>query len=184
MGVVGCLLSSFGISSSLPRPACDVRSERSMEGLHTKQVQDVYLILDAEPHLDFRVPIETWSGQSRPYALCSQCVESSEHLFVTCPFSRELWFKCFHCSGWHHLSPTAGDMFTGWWLQSRKRVPKARRRAFDSLVILVVWCIWLERNSCVFRNITRSLSATLTTVLSSCDLWCRTQLVDRLHLLM
>jgi hypothetical protein len=40
-----------------------------MEGLHAKQVQDVYLTLDAEPHLDFRAPIETWSGQSRPLRL-------------------------------------------------------------------------------------------------------------------
>jgi hypothetical protein len=61
---------------------------------------------------------------------------------------------------------------------------QGKNESLDSLVVLVVWCIWLERNSRVFRNVIGSVIATVTTVLSSCDLWCRVQLVDRSQLLM
>lgn len=46
-----------------------------------------------------------------------------------------------------------------WWLRSRKRVPKPGRKAFHSLVVLIVWSVWLERNARVFRN--QSLSVTV-----------------------
>jgi hypothetical protein len=36
-----------------------------------------------------------------------------------------------------------------WWLRTHKVVAKARRKAFDSLVCLVAWSLWLERN-CMF----------------------------------
>jgi hypothetical protein len=42
------------------------------------------------------------------------------------------------------------DGFIDWWLGSRKRVQKARRRAYDSFVFLVVWSLW--RNRRVFRS--------------------------------
>jgi hypothetical protein len=42
------------------------------------------------------------------------------------------------------------DGFIDWWLGSRKRVLKARRRAYDSFVFLVVWSLW--RNRRVFRS--------------------------------
>jgi hypothetical protein len=33
-----------------------------------------------------------------------------------------------------------------------KLIRKARRKAFDSLVVCVAWCLWLERNERVFRS--------------------------------
>jgi hypothetical protein len=39
-----------------------------------------------------------------------------------------------------------------WWLDARKRVPKPRHQAFDSLVFLVTRQLWLEHNGRVFRG--------------------------------
>jgi hypothetical protein len=48
--------------------------------------------------------------------------------------------------------PSVDDIFTMWWLRSRKLTPKAHRKAFDSMVALISWMIWLQRNDHVFHN--------------------------------
>ena len=37
-----------------------------------------------------------------------------------------------------------------WWLLQRRRVDLASRPLFDSLLLLVAWSIWKERNARVF----------------------------------
>jgi hypothetical protein len=39
-----------------------------------------------------------------------------------------------------------------WWLAVRKRVTKAQRKAFDSMVLLIAWCVWLQRNTRVHNQ--------------------------------
>jgi hypothetical protein len=48
-------------------------------------------------------------------------------------------------------------------------VTKARRKAFDSIVILVVWGIWLERNPRVFSNASVSPPAIVDTLWEACE---------------
>ena len=40
--------------------------------------------------------------------------------------------------------------FWSWWLLLRKTFPKGLRKAFDSLVFIVGWHLWKERNSRTF----------------------------------
>jgi hypothetical protein len=69
-------------------------------------------------------------------ALCDQGVETIDHLLISCPYAREVWFKALCRCGWQSLALTTMNFFTEWWLRSRKRIPKARWKAFDSLIIL------------------------------------------------
>jgi hypothetical protein len=39
-----------------------------------------------------------------------------------------------------------------WWLPSRKRLPKDRRKRFDTMFLLDAWLLWLERNARVFGS--------------------------------
>jgi hypothetical protein len=66
-------------------------------------------------------------------ALCAQENESISHLLLVC--------KCF-----------APNPMMGWWTVSRKRLDKRRHRGFDSLVVLVWWFLWKERNNCIFNG--------------------------------
>ncbi|TVU34142.1 hypothetical protein EJB05_15971, partial [Eragrostis curvula] len=51
-----------------------------------------------------------------------------------------------------HINPPNGELpYASWWLRSRKRVPKRLRPGFDTLLILVAWRIWNERNNRVFK---------------------------------
>jgi hypothetical protein len=92
-------------------------------------------------------------------ALCNQLPESVDHLLISCVISREVWFKCLCRSSWQQLAPSVDDELTNWWLRCRKQVPKARRKAFDSLCALVARSIQLHRNSVVFRSTQVGVSA-------------------------
>jgi hypothetical protein len=39
-----------------------------------------------------------------------------------------------------------------WWLLSRKRLPKDRRKRFDTMFLLDAWLLWLERNARIFGS--------------------------------
>jgi hypothetical protein len=92
------------------------------------------------------------------YAFCDQGIETLDHMLITCPCAREVWFKALHCCGWQSLFSTPTDSFTEWWLRSRKRILKGRRKALDSFMILCAWCLWFEHNARVFNGRASSLT--------------------------
>jgi hypothetical protein len=86
--------------------------------------------------------------------LCQADDETCVHLFVHCRFSIQVWRKIRLWSS--AVFPVPGPNFTStedWWLLVRKQVPKIRRRDFDTVVILVHWRIWKERNSRIFDGV-------------------------------
>jgi hypothetical protein len=105
-------------------------------------------------------------------AFCDQGVETIDHLLISCPYAREVWLKALRRCEWQSLAPAATDSFTEWWLRSRKRILKVRRKAFDYFVILDGWCLWLERNARVFDGRPSSPTALLDSLWSMVDTWC------------
>jgi hypothetical protein len=75
-------------------------------------------------------------------ALCAQATETIDHLLVTCPFSKQIWFKTLHKLGWDAVSPDAQDSkLVDWWIDVRKKIQKDSRHCFDSLIVLVCWLL-------------------------------------------
>jgi hypothetical protein len=60
-----------------------------------------------------------------------------------------------------------------WWTEARKRLRREDRRYFDTLVLLVAWTLWKQRNARVFGNIERQLSTEqiIDTVIEELSLW-------------
>jgi hypothetical protein len=81
--------------------------------------------------------------------------------------------------GWQALAPTDQSGLAPWWLQVRKSIARARRKAFDSVVVLVVWSVWLERNEHVFRDERKQPSQVAASILAELHNWCDAKLVDR-----
>lgn len=78
-------------------------------------------------------------------ALCSLEVESCTHLFVHCRFTEQVWHKLRVWSKTTFPVPSCIFYSTeDWWIEARRRAPKALRRDFDTFVILVHWRIWKE----------------------------------------
>ncbi|RLN13367.1 hypothetical protein C2845_PM09G09680 [Panicum miliaceum] len=83
---------------------------------------------------------------------CLQLPETISHILIACIFATEVWFNLLRRWNWARLAArlhTHVD-FVDWWLWSRKEVRKEDRKAFDTLVILVAWSLWKERNNRVF----------------------------------
>ena len=117
-----------------------------------------------------------WRHGLQPAATCVLCEqedESQEHLFVACAITRELWFRILSWAGAQQLAPPPGGS-TGvivWWMDTRLRVPSSRRGAFDSLVLLVSWEVWKERNRRTFDGNCLSLSQLLQRIKDEGEEW-------------
>lgn len=86
-------------------------------------------------------------------ALCNQEPETISHLLVGCATSRAVWFSIFSRLGWQDATPMpTAPCFVDWWTNGRKGRPREARRCFDTLVILISWLIWKERNRRVFDH--------------------------------
>jgi hypothetical protein len=59
-------------------------------------------------------------------------------------YNYEVWTSFLQFFGWEALVPTPYASFADWWLALRKRVVKSRRKAFDSVVLMVARCIWIQ----------------------------------------
>ena len=105
-------------------------------------------------------------------ALCSQAPETIEHLLLCCSFSRELWFQLFHRIGWSAVSPSSHDQWlVAWWTRARKRILKEERCCFDSVVILICWMVWKERNKRIFYRQIRTMHEVLDWVIDEICAW-------------
>jgi hypothetical protein len=74
------------------------------------------------------------------------------------------------------------DGFANWWLGARKRVLRWRWQAFDSLILLVDWLLWIERNDRTFSSRSCTAAALAIHVAEQLELWCRAGLIVRSHL--
>jgi len=77
--------------------------------------------------------------------LSSDCSDHAPLLLVlnTGPWARV---------GFQHLCPSDESVLLDWWQQEQMRVPESFRRGFDSLVLLVSWEVWKERNRRTFDS--------------------------------
>jgi hypothetical protein len=86
--------------------------------------------------------------------LCSLCQRDSEdchYLFVVCPFTDAVWQIL---RSWMNVSfSTPGEKtlhLSDRWLQERLCCRLRYRNNFDSLLFLVCWFLWKERNARIF----------------------------------
>jgi hypothetical protein len=73
---------------------------------------------------------------------------------------------------WGHLTPAADEKnFADWWGKVSLRVIKARKKGFNSLIILGAWCLWLQRNRAVFHGESPSLHRIFRCFSDECVCW-------------
>ena len=45
----------------------------------------------------------------------------------------------------YYIGPSTNSV-VAWWSDSRKKISKNDRQCFDSIVVLICWLLWKERN--------------------------------------
>jgi hypothetical protein len=102
-------------------------------------------------------------------ALSDQLDEATDHLLCSCVFAREVWTRlplALHSST---MPPQQDSLLLSWWMSSRVALPQALRRSFDSLVLLVSWILWTERNHRTFDRKSRSTAELLQAIFGEAD---------------
>ncbi|EER95914.2 hypothetical protein SORBI_3002G047300 [Sorghum bicolor] len=88
-----------------------------------------------------------------------------------CAITRELWFHILSWAGAQQLDPGGSTSIVVWWMDTRLRVPSSRRGGFDSLVLLISWEVWKERNRRTFDGNCLSLSQLLQRIKDEGEEW-------------
>lgn len=109
--------------------------------------------------------------QNTDCALCDQADESSDHLFCSCVFTREVWHRVLTLLGIPHLCPVGDRPLDVWWMEARGALSGALRRSFDSVVLLVSWIIWKERNRRTFDSLSKSTTEVLAQIQDEGSEW-------------
>lgn len=105
--------------------------------------------------------------------LCDQEDETVHHLLISCVFSREVWFRICSLVNLRQFSPARDDLvFQDWWANLEAKVPYALRKGINSLVMLVAWWLWKQRNNCVFEGDAPSGNQIIQNIKDDAQRWC------------
>lgn len=102
---------------------------------------------------------------------CGQELETVDHLLLGCVCSRQVWMALLFPLGLQGLLAGPEDELASWWIRQRRRLDSQLRTSLDSVVLLVSWIIWKERNSRVFREQSASLRQMLLGVIDEGNEW-------------
>ena len=105
--------------------------------------------------------------------LCRQSQETAHHLLADCRYTRRVWMMIADWTHYLQLRPThwePSDSVLQWWLMlgTRTGVPRSGLR---SLILLVVWEIWKERNARTFHRKEQSATNLLLKIKEEARAW-------------
>ncbi|KAM0850196.1 hypothetical protein ACQ4PT_053226 [Festuca glaucescens] len=118
------------------------------------------------------------------HALCPLCgtqPETLDHLSLTCPYAVAVWGGVTLVAGIPLQPPT--DCLGDWWSQVVGALPDRSRKDANSLILLVLRSLWLERNARIFDNKERTDRDTVRSILDVWGTWvaCRGRQVRDVH---
>jgi hypothetical protein len=104
-------------------------------------------------------------------AFCAQESEAANNLFVGCVYRRELWSRIFRAIQLQVTMPASTYSLVGWWLACRQELSNEAKKGFDSILLLVTWLLWGERNRRVFRGLAQPPAQLLWLVVEEGECW-------------
>jgi hypothetical protein len=106
--------------------------------------------------------------------LCIRHLETAQHLFLECPFARLLWASIAawpHCSGLAPRTWSSQTSMTDTWAAMIKATEDMHWGGDQSLIILVNWELWKERNNRVFKDKPSSLRYLIQLIREEAGVW-------------
>jgi hypothetical protein len=104
--------------------------------------------------------------------LCQATDEDCTHLFLHCRYTQQVWLRF---RAWTKASfAIPGESFSSteeWWLAARRAAPKAIRRDFNTISILLHWIIQKERNARIFKKEFCTVDRVLELITEEIRIW-------------
>jgi hypothetical protein len=82
-----------------------------------------------------------------------------------------VWHLLLSRLGLQTLVPAGDQDLADWWLTQRRRVDATSRPVFDSIVLLVAWCVWKERNARVFGKASSTAATVVIAIIEEGEQW-------------
>jgi hypothetical protein len=93
------------------------------------------------------------------------------HLSLHCPFAQGVWGGLTSRLGLPDITPRGTIGIADWWLLAVGRFARDDRKRANSLIMLVLRSLWVERNSRVFEQKRRAMAITLDLIAAEWQLW-------------
>jgi hypothetical protein len=106
------------------------------------------------------------------HVLCPMCTTADktiDHLSVGCTFGHRVWAGVNRRLGFTLPVPSHDVSLAKWWTSTVAHLPSGRRKDGNSIIMLVIRSIWLERNARVFEGKASPSDVVLDMVV---DTWC------------
>ena len=106
--------------------------------------------------------------------LCKQVQETAAHLLFQCRYTVRVWEMIKSWLGLVDVNPTAWvtvHSVKAWWNLIDSNASQSRR-AMMSLIMLISWEIWNERNARVFRNTAVPVGVLVARIKDVSKCWC------------
>jgi hypothetical protein len=104
--------------------------------------------------------------------LCGTAHKTLDHISLQCPFARDIWTGVVMRLGLPDIRPSGQAVLEEWWPVATACFIHNNREATNSLVMLVLRSLWMERNARVLDRSRSTAQATLRLVLSEWSLEC------------
>ncbi|KAJ0455442.1 hypothetical protein HanOQP8_Chr15g0571301 [Helianthus annuus] len=102
-------------------------------------------------------------------AFSGEVEESCEHTFVSCPFIQSLWQVI---GQWCKVQAIYAFSFRDLLgLHDSINGSKKKRKAFHSIILTTIWCVWRTRNDVVFNRALVSLAKAIEETKAMSMLW-------------
>jgi hypothetical protein len=103
--------------------------------------------------------------------LCDAADETLDHLSLHCVFTRRVWAGLISRLQLPDLLPSPEEGINDWWCRAAALFAKAERRRANSLIMLTLRSIWLERNARVFEDKRTDVLRILSLILDEWQSW-------------
>jgi hypothetical protein len=106
--------------------------------------------------------------------LCNQVQETADHLMYKCRFTLRVWKEILAWCGIHDRSPESWinePNVDAWWTNIALGRGQ-HRKALASLLMLISWEVWKERNARVFRHHISATNVIIAKIKDEARAWC------------
>lgn len=103
------------------------------------------------------------------YRLCSATDKTLNHLSLSCPFAVQVWAGVTHRV--HSQLHLPDAELEEWWPNAVDALPAARRKEANSLIMLILRSIWIERNERVFNDRFSPASRVISVIVDEWNSW-------------
>lgn len=132
----------------------------------------IWLLLQDHIWTAARLQLRQWPNEYF-CQLCVRNLETASHLFMECPVVRSLWERVALWVRQASLRPSnwVGATLPDWFIKITTDLPAAKKQGLRSLIMLVMWEVWRERNARVFRKECRSIQRIMEGIYDEAKAW-------------